>query len=94
MAGNPQVVDAYGRAGALETSEMFGVMPTDGRASRVNYRHLSGQGVEASQYIGLARAALGTLEQFGPGDEGHGQAVIFGQRIDPLDDAGGRCLIR
>jgi hypothetical protein len=88
MAGNPQVMGPDGGASVLQPSELLGIVVADRGAIGIPHRHLSGQRVESAQDLRFARAALGPLEQLGPGDEGHAQARILRQGIHPLSDGG------
>lgn len=44
-------------------------MLADGRALRIQHRHLSGQGFQPAKDLRLPRAALGALQQLSPGHE-------------------------
>lgn len=82
MSGNPEVVAANGCGLALEGAGLYGVMAADLGAFGVRHRQLAGQGIELLEGGLASLAALGPTQQFGPGHERHGQAVVACELID------------
>ena len=84
VAGNPQVVGADRRACGLQACRLLRVMATNCRAHRVMHRYQPSQPLQPTQHLRLAGAALRALEQLGPGNERHAQAIVVMQGIDAL----------
>jgi len=88
LTGDPEIVGADGSTRCLEMGELFGVTPADQGICWVEDGHLPRELVESTQDVGFARTTLGTLEQFGIGDERHADSILDRQGLDTRRDAG------